>query len=352
MFCFGGNFVYQLLQLSPQSLKMKIKSAKDARQKKKYFIAMTVRSILLILFAIFYISLFTQIFGSENSSVAVGSFCMLLGIRFVSYGYEIKESLLAFGIVLSLNYFGGIASLLGNNVGKLILHFLFLLVILILVANDPIMGNAGIYVFSYLFIVENPVTGQALQLRIMALVFVFLSCGIIMYSKHKNKHKTLYLKDIFKSFCLKERKTLWQIRLASGVSMALFTGHILQLPRTVWIGYACMSILLPYSNQLFTRAFIRVSGVIIGSVLFGLAMSSIPEQLTFILGPLAGLLIGFSASYWGNSVLNCFGALILASSIYGTHSAILFRIQNNFLGAFFAIIIVLLFNQLVDSKYD
>lgn len=348
--------MYQLLQLSPQVLKKKIKNATQFQEKRKFILAILLRSIFLVLFSIFYILLFSRLFGVENNSVAVGSLCMLLGIRFVSYGYKIKDSLLSLAIVLFLMFLGGIVSLLNSLWIVFIFNFLALLIILLLVANQPIMGNAGIYTFSYLFIAETPVENKLILTRFLSLIFVFLICGLILYFKHNNNDKEIHLVDVLRLNDIHNKKSIWQLRLALGVSLALFLGKLFHLSKVVWVGYACMSILLPYDDckykkQLFVRVSSRVFAVIMGSILYGYVSSFICEKYTFIIGPIAGLLIGLSGTYFWNNVLNCFGALILASQMYGVKVSIYSRIENNIIGAIVAIIIFLIFKKLSDHLF-
>lgn len=342
--------MYQLLQLSPLVLKKKIKEAELHSQKRKYLIAMVIRSILLILFAIAYISLFTTIFGNENSSVAVGSFCILLGIRFVPYGYHIAESIAAMGGVFGLMFVGGLVTKYCNPFVGLLVNFSFVLLIMMVTADEPIMGNAGIYIFSYLFTVENPVTIHQLPARAAALALAFFVCGLVFFRKHKEKNRTVHLKTIFQNFAFHSEKSLWQLRMAVGISIVLFIGHSFNISRTVWMGYACMSVLLPMTTSLRQRASFRVLGVVVGSLLFGVITQLIPTTSYSIMGPLAGLCIGFSGTYFWNTVLNCFGGLLLASTLYGISPAILFRIENNLLGAMCAIACVLVFSKLANSQ--
>ena len=74
---------YDALQLDPSILKRKIAACDTKDEKAYYWIAMAVRSILIVAFAIVFISLLSGIFGSENTPLAVAMFCMMLGIRFV-----------------------------------------------------------------------------------------------------------------------------------------------------------------------------------------------------------------------------------------------------------------------------
>lgn len=42
---------------------------------------MAVRSVLIVVFAIVFISLLSGVFGSDNTPMAVALFCIMLGIR-------------------------------------------------------------------------------------------------------------------------------------------------------------------------------------------------------------------------------------------------------------------------------
>ena len=75
---------YDALQLDPSILKRKIAACDTRKEKTYYWIAMAVRSVLIVAFAIVFISLLSGVFGSDNTPMAVALFCMMLGIRFVN----------------------------------------------------------------------------------------------------------------------------------------------------------------------------------------------------------------------------------------------------------------------------
>lgn len=67
---------YNALQMDPSILKRKI-AACDTRQEKAYYwTAIAVRSLLIVAFAIVFISLLSNLFGSDNTLLAVALFCM------------------------------------------------------------------------------------------------------------------------------------------------------------------------------------------------------------------------------------------------------------------------------------
>lgn len=342
--------LYQKLQLSPLVLKQHLTHAKSTGEKINIYLILSLRSLLLILFAIIFITTLNHYFSIENSSVAVSLFCILLGIRFVPYGYEIKQSLGALLVTLFLMFGNSCLNTLGQPLLFFIANLLSLTLILILTANEPIMGNAGIYVFSYLFITNTPVTGTLQRLRFLELGLGFLICGAVLVLKHHHKNQSDTVKQLFQNFTFKDPKCLWQLRLALGVSLSVYLGQLCHLPRVVWLGYACMSVLLPYQATQSRRTFLRIIGVIIGSILFGLVYKHTPPQFIFLIGPLSGLLLGYTTTYLMTTILNCFGGLLLATTIYGIDQSIIFRINNNFLGAVSATVIILI-SQLGQQKF-
>lgn len=93
---------YDALQMDPSVLKRMIASCDTKHHKAYYWTAMAVRSVLIVGFAIVFISLLSGIFGSDNTPLAVALFCMMLGIRFVNFEYCIRDSLAALAAVLAI----------------------------------------------------------------------------------------------------------------------------------------------------------------------------------------------------------------------------------------------------------
>lgn len=342
---------YALLQMDARGLWGCIHKTSVVKEKVRFGAAMVVRSLLLVAFAILFISVLSGIFGQANSGLVVAGFCILLGIRFVPYGYRAADSVVALGLVLAIMVLGGVVSLLENPVISVVANFFFATAILVLVANDPPMGNAGLYIFGYLFVSQTPVMGNELISRSILAVVLWIICGGVLVFKHKGKFRDIRLHDLVKDFSLKNPTTLWQLRLAAGVAGVLLVGQLMQIPRGVWLGYACMSVLLPYQAErgsTLKRGLSRFGGVAIGSVLFALVAWLVPPQYHVLFGPIAGICIGFSKYYLVDSILNCFGALLLAESVYGLAGSAALRIWDNLIGVLFALAFTALLSFLVD----
>lgn len=93
---------YDILQFDPGMTKMLMSKSSAPKEKMKLGIGMFLRSVLIVLFAIVFISALSAFFGSKNTPMAVAVFCILLGVRFVDFGYCVKDSLLTLSLVFFL----------------------------------------------------------------------------------------------------------------------------------------------------------------------------------------------------------------------------------------------------------
>lgn len=93
---------YNALQMDPAVLKREIAACETRWEKIFYRVAMAVRSVLIVAFAIVFISLLSGMFGADNTPLAVALFCMMLGIRFVNFEYCIGDSLITLAAVLAI----------------------------------------------------------------------------------------------------------------------------------------------------------------------------------------------------------------------------------------------------------
>lgn len=339
---------YDLLQLNTKNLKEKIEEApKD--EKKRFWTALIVKDILCVAFAIFFIVCMNMIFGEKNSSFAVVIFCILLGIRFVDFDYKLSTSIINLFVCLTLIILGPFFNNILNPLLSFIVNFVFLMIILIMTCEKPAYGNSSLYVFGYILLFGSPVTGHDMTLRVLEMVAGFALCAWVLYKKNKHKTYDKGFRDVLKNFSLKEKKCIWQIKLALGISLGIFVGDLLQIERIMWMGIAIMSVLTPYHDTPHERIKDRVIGVIIGSVTFLAVYTIIPSSYLSLIGPISGLCLGLCASYKWSSILNCFGALLLASSIYGGVDATFIRIENNVLGCLFALIFYYVFEKILQS---
>jgi hypothetical protein len=113
---------YNNLQLDPFVLKKKIHNSTSAKDRKILFATMLIRSLLIVGFAILFISTINVVFGAENSFLAVVLFCMLLSIRFVHFGYKLSHSIISIAIILGIIYMIPIVAFIPNIFLKMLIN--------------------------------------------------------------------------------------------------------------------------------------------------------------------------------------------------------------------------------------
>ncbi len=329
------NF-YSAMQMDTIGLKRLIQTATTKKEKRKYQFAFLLKNVLCALFAVVFIVFFNTFFGNNNSAVAVVIFCTLLSLRFVDFGYSLIQSIFSLFIIFFIMAIGTHITQYTGLLLSVLLNFIFIFIIVILTCHNLLYSNHSIFVFGYLLIQGNPVSGKDFRLRIMEMFIGFLLCAIILYRNHRKTKYYRTLKYILKEFHLTSFRSQWQLRISLGITFALFLGQVLHLPRIMWIGIGAMSVLQPFSSDVKFRFSTRIPFTIIGSIFFVIVYSLVPDSFHSTSGVFFGIVLGFCATYQWKTVFNCFGALLMASSIYSLPYAVIFRIINNIIGCSFS----------------
>ena len=343
---------YDALQLDPAILKRYIAASNTKQEKAYYWVAMAVRSALIVAFAIVLISLLSGVFGADNTPLAVAIFCMMLGIRFVNFEYCVRDSLVTLAAVLAILVLAPCAAAVVPPVFLIPLHFVAFFALLYMTAQRPEMGNGGLYSFAYIYLTGNPVMGEALVRRGLLALVGYLICGAILLAKHREQHKATRFVHVVRRFDPSTQVHLWQLRMALGVSLVLTPGQVFGVERFMWMGFACASLLseYPYSGNASTRFWQRIVGAVAGCLAFLALYCVLPESLCPLLGPLGGLCLGFCTDYRYKTAMNCFGALSLGTGLYGLSGAVLLRIVDTLLGVTFGLVFAAVFHRLAAVR--
>ena len=314
---------------------------------------MLIRAILLVAFCIVLITPVSALFGPENSCVAVALICILLSVRFVDFGYRVSDSLRNLAIAFALLVAGPAIAARLPMLLAFVVHFLALFGIVRMTSSRPEMGNGGLYAFSYVFLVGNPVEGVLLAKRFALMLVGYLLCAAVFFVKHRAKHTDVHYRTLREQFHLSIRQCQWQLQLALGVSLMLLLGQLLRMERLMWAGFACASLLGCYTEieGVKERLWERMVGVLLGSALFAVIYQLVPPSLHSTFGPAGGIVLGFCSTYRHKTAMNCLGALLLATSLYGLPGSIFLRIVNNLLGAMFGYGFAYLYQKMMQRHY-
>ena len=211
--------VYQGLQLDPAILKQYIRKSTSAREKRYYYAIMAARSVLIVAFAILFIGGLSQIFGQENTPMAVVLFCWILAVRFVNFEYCIRDSLVSLGAMLGILLVAPTLAQMAPPVLLFVLHGVAFFALLTLTSQRPELGNAGLCGFSYVYLTGNPVQGEVLLQRAGLALVGYVICAQILVKKHRGAHREVRFHHVVRRFSLTSLTHLWQVRMALGVSL-------------------------------------------------------------------------------------------------------------------------------------
>ncbi|MCI6926333.1 MAG: FUSC family protein, partial [Butyricicoccus porcorum] len=91
-------------------------------------------------------------------------------------------------------------------------------------------------------------------------------------------------------------------------------------------------------------------GNIAGVLCFFVLYTYLPSAIYAYIGVIGGIGIGFSAKYGWQAVFNTFGALAIASQLYGVPTAMGLRVFQNVFGVLFALGFCLIFHWVMQRR--
>lgn len=344
---------YEVMQLGTCNLKPLIKATEDDKLKKKYIIALIVKNFLCLLFCMIIVTFFNNVFGVDNSIVGVVTVIALMTFRFANLDFKTGQSAIAilgiFAIFIISPY---VATIVHPVVGSII-NFISMMAIVVLSCHNVVLSNQSTFILSYLLLYGyevNDVNGYVN--RVFALILGGIVVAGIFYYKHRKVNFENNFSDIIKDIDFSTPRTKWQLKLVLGITIAILMGELLNLPRVIWIGFACMSVLQPEKEKVEYRVKKRYPFVIIGCLIFAVIYLVLPQEYKGYAGILGGLMVGFSGTYAWQTSFNCFGALTAAVPVFGLGWAIVIRIGYNIIGVIYSKVYNKIFDEIDERIFN
>lgn len=330
--------VYQELQLGSAGSKNLIKNTVDKKEKWRHILIYNFKVYLVAAFCFLFVTVFSILFGTENSVAGVVVLLSLLVLRQADFGIRTSHGVLVVCMLFGILAVGPGVS---NMAGPLLAFFInvfCILAILVLSCHNILMSNQATFVLSYLLLQGYNVTGQTYLMRLACLGTGMVLCAAVFYKNHKNSTYRRTFTDLFREFDLQSFRTQWYLRLTFGISSAMLIVTLLQIPKPMWVGIACMSVLLPFTKDMQYRVKRRGPFNILGCGIFILLYLILPESIRPFLGLLGGIGVGYSAGYAWQTAFNTFGALVIAVDLFGLTTAVLLRIAANVFASLYALV--------------
>lgn len=336
---------YQELQLSSAGSKNLIRSTTDKKEKRRHILIYNFKVYLVVAFCVVFVTLFSKTLGNDNSIVGVVVLLAVLVLRQADFGIKTSHGLLSIAGIFGILIVGPRLTNMVNPVVAFGINIVCILLLMILGCHNVIMSNHSTYVLSYLLLQGYDVSGHAYVIRIIGLLVGMGICMAVFYKDQRNRRYRRTFADLFREFDLHSTRSRWYVRLTLLVSTALLIMSLLKLPRAMWAGIACMSVCVPFSQDIKNRAKLRAPFNIVGSLIFLVMYMLLPEWMYPYIGIIGGIGVGYSAGYAWQTVFNTFGALSIATNLFGLGAAVALRIGMNVFGAVYTV----LFDKIVSG---
>ena len=229
----------------------------------------------------------------------------------------------------------------------MLVNLVCIMLLMILGCHNVIMYNHSTFVLGYLLLFGYDVTGKDYLYRVLGLAAGMVICMAVFYKNQKKRPYRRTFLDLFREFNLHSARNLWYIKLTVIVSSAMFLVSALGLPRAMWAGIACMSICLPFTEDCGTRAEDRGLFNLVGCALFLVLYLILPESMYSLIGIIGGIGVGYSAGYRWQTAFNTFGALAIASSLFGMPFALALRAGINITASLYTMVC----NRVIDTLH-
>lgn len=339
---------YQELQLNSAGSKALIRRTEDKKERFHHILIYNFKVYLVVAFCFAAVTLFSMVFGSDNSIAGVAVLLAVLVLRQADFGIRTSHGLLCIAGIFSILIAGPRLSNMVSPFPAFFINLVCILALMFLGCHNVIMSNHSTFVLSYLILQGYDVTGHSFVLRSAGLLTGMALCMAVFYKNQKNRRHRREFKDLFHEFDPRSARNRWYIKLTLCVSTALLIASLLGIPRAMWAGIACMSVCMPFQKDLVKRARARWIYNILGCMIFLVLYTVLPRELHSMLGLLGGIGVGYSAGYPWQTVFNTFGALSIASGLFGAVGAVLLRIGTNAAASLYTVVM----GRLIDCGAD
>ena len=178
---------YQELQLNQAGSKKMLKTSGTGKEKAYHMLVYLVKIALTMIFCFGFVTVFSILFGNENSIVGVVVLLCLMVFRNADLGIHTGQStilLVLFFVIMAV--FPHLANHVSPVLG-ILLNIAALAVFIIFGCHNPFMFNQSTLVLGYLLLYGYDVTGKSYQMRLAAMVVGALLTCLVFFRNHKNR---------------------------------------------------------------------------------------------------------------------------------------------------------------------
>lgn len=198
---------YQELQLSSVGSKQLIKNTTDKKEKRKHILIYNFKVYLVMAFCVAVVTLFSKIFGADNSVPGVVVLLAVLVLRQADFGVRTSHGLLCIAGIFGILIAGPRITNMLHPVPAFFVNVACILILMIFGCHNVIMSNQSTFVLGYLLLQGYDVSGHAYVLRVISLLIGMGICMAVFYKNQKNRPYRRTFLDLFREFDVRSRGT-------------------------------------------------------------------------------------------------------------------------------------------------
>ncbi len=314
----------------------------------KDFIKLAIKKLLLLLFIVAFVLLFSALFGSENQLIAVGLITGLIMFYNIDLGLDRKQApFIIFGICFLMaianivSFYNVYLAILFNAVTI----YLFMSLSTVHLAYKTYIPFALIYVFAQGMPINE---GQILK-RTLAFVVSGVALALLYAIKHRKLENGKTIKDIYNSVSISKETTVFNIKMALGLTISMFLTDFFTIEKGMWISVTVMSLTQPHFHMTKERIKHRFLGTVIGVICFLIMFNGlVPEQYLGFVIAILSYIYTFIQSYYIQIIFVTINSLNSAQGIFDTsYKSGAYRISFILLG-----ILIVLFVVFIEKILD
>ena len=193
---------YQELQLNQAGSKELLRKSETAQERRYHALVYLAKVAITMLFCFAFVSVFSILFGNENSVVGVVVLLCLMVFRNADFGLHTGQSTLLLALFfVDMAVFPHLAQQ-AAPLPALLLNVAALAFLVIFGCHNPFMFNQSTLVLGYLLLYGYDVSGDSYRMRLLAMaVGALLSC-LVFYRNHKSRTYETGIKGVLQAFDL------------------------------------------------------------------------------------------------------------------------------------------------------
>ncbi|AIY84031.1 hypothetical protein U729_669 [Clostridium baratii str. Sullivan] len=304
-------------------------------------IKVLIGKLLLLIGIIVFISIFSSIFGSDNTLIGVVIITAILMFSSMNLSLEFKDAIL--GIIVFFSAMGITSYFVKYHpyIG-IVVDFILVFLMTYIFSIDTKKKLYLLFILCYVFLQGSPSTDSELPTRVISLFIGGALVAIIYYLTHRKAEEEdrRTIKDMLSNIDIHSLQTNFSLRMAIGITIAIFIGTIFDFTKGMWITSTVLSLTQPYYNDIKEKIGQRLVGTIIGAIIFIILFNFlIPKSLDSIVLLVIGYIYSFIKPYKIQMIFVTLNSLAAAMILFDASISVPMRIFFVIIGIVIAVLV-------------